>query len=103
IYIVLIKPARLHTPRMKCTGIGTGINFAVFALPRQPDLQIVGFGGGENYVAATEGDHTVRQLKQLQDLLGVSGQFFQRLSGLLRDRKSTRLNSSHVKISYAVF
>src|SRR5690606_41571332 len=25
------------------------------------------------------------------------------IKGLLRDRKSTRLNSSHVKISYAVF
>src|SRR5699024_12383058 len=28
---------------------------------------------------------------------------FQCISGILRDRKSTRLNSSHVSISYAVF
>src|SRR5690606_18540534 len=29
--------------------------------------------------------------------------FFGKLAGLAEDRKSTRLNSSHVKISYAVF
>src|SRR5690606_28708800 len=52
---VRITPAGLHTPCLKITGVGTGRNFAVFALPRQPDFQIVGFGGGETYVAATEG------------------------------------------------
>src|SRR5690606_8893229 len=36
---------------------------------------------------------------------GPSGEFgqFNKSSDLTRDRKSTRLNSSHVKISYAVF
>src|SRR5690606_41742051 len=31
------------------------------------------------------------------------GEEFLRIAALLADRKSTRLNSSHVKISYAVF
>src|SRR5690606_42100641 len=34
---------------------------------------------------------------------GVSAYPGRRFSGKVRDRKSTRLNSSHVKISYAVF
>src|SRR5690606_41684826 len=48
-----------------------------------------------------------------QIVLGVSGKEFRAITwlgallggmiGLLQDRKSTRLNSSHVKISYAVF
>src|SRR5207249_11474546 len=41
------------------------------------------------------------------DQIGLSerlyGQTFADMSGLARDRKSTRLNSSHVSISYAVF
>src|SRR5699024_11431362 len=40
----------------------------------------------------------------LLDLLhAVRGQFRQRVDVRFRDRKSTRLNSSHVSISYAVF
>src|SRR6266511_743586 len=35
--------------------------------------------------------------------LSASGGVFTALIDTLRDRKSTRLNSSHVKISYAVF
>src|SRR5690554_7189469 len=35
---------------------------------------------------------------------GMAGQvMFENRPGYLRDRKSTRLNSSHVRISYAVF
>src|SRR5690606_40513825 len=32
-----------------------------------------------------------------------AGPWLQQINALLKDRKSTRLNSSHVKISYAVF
>src|SRR3989442_4372267 len=35
--------------------------------------------------------------------LKVFGRFEAQLANTLRDRKSTRLNSSHVRISYAVF
>src|SRR5690349_22731679 len=49
---------------------------------------------------------------QMADQLGISGSYLNHLERnqrpvtagiLLRDRKSTRLNSSHVEISYAVF
>src|SRR5207302_8633819 len=40
---------------------------------------------------------------QLHMCLGQCWSEVQRLQGELLDRKSTRLNSSHVKISYAVF
>src|SRR5699024_11365899 len=39
---------------------------------------------------------------QVNQLTSFSYLFFQRLM-VIRDRKSTRLNSSHVSISYAVF
>src|SRR5690606_40101172 len=47
-------------------------------------------------------------LKQLADLLGGKSTGdaktdLERLTERMEDRKSTRLNSSHVKISYAVF
>src|SRR5690606_40771294 len=43
------------------------------------------------------GDHVVG----LEAVLDVDGELAE--AALLEDRKSTRLNSSHVKISYAVF
>src|SRR5699024_11703329 len=43
-------------------------------------------------------------LRLRRRVLGVGGVVgIQRLTALLQDRKSTRLNSSHVSISYAVF
>src|SRR5207302_10682084 len=46
----------------------------------------------------------LQQIQHLQygDALPIGGKFPDRVSAV-RDRKSTRLNSSHVKISYAVF
>src|SRR5690554_7415022 len=43
--------------------------------------------------------------KELASLVGIDGSSLVRLLDTLesRDRKSTRLNSSHVRISYAVF
>src|SRR5690606_42128810 len=53
------------------------------------------------------GDDVLRggQLGDLADTLGVQdvGRVQGNLGGLLQDRKSTRLNSSHEKISYPVF
>src|SRR2546430_4142642 len=45
---------------------------------------------------------SVKDLFTQLPLLEVADGFWQR-AGLLRDRKSTRLNSSHSQISYAVF
>src|SRR2546430_13556651 len=45
----------------------------------------------------------VRRIEQQQDLATLRGHVRQRIADLLGDRKSTRLNSSHSQISYAVF
>src|SRR5690606_41014574 len=46
----------------------------------------------------------IRQIEPLDyDLCVLTGDYRQRTWGPVEDRKSTRLNSSHVKISYAVF
>src|SRR5690606_40132181 len=42
-----------------------------------------------------------KKLLDIGDIIGVTGYVFTTQTG--EDRKSTRLNSSHVKISYAVF
>src|SRR5690349_21981379 len=43
-------------------------------------------------------------LAEAADRLGLTGELSEALGGVrARDRKSTRLNSSHVEISYAVF
>src|SRR5690625_5464290 len=46
---------------------------------------------------------TAHQRFQLRKLTFQLGDFAAELLGFLQDRKSTRLNSSHVAISYAVF
>src|SRR3989442_6635571 len=48
-------------------------------------------------------NHAVRGLRAVDRRRRGSAQHFYRLDVDLRDRKSTRLNSSHVRISYAVF
>src|SRR5690606_40496659 len=47
-------------------------------------------------------DERIDQLHQRHELIGVACGKAPDLGRGLRDRKSTRLNSSHVKISYAV-
>src|SRR5690349_24260282 len=43
------------------------------------------------------------ELRSLHRIVGVFRVLKRILRGVIRDRKSTRLNSSHVEISYAVF
>src|SRR3712207_7641940 len=58
-------------------------------------------GAEEGQVA---GDDLVEQPRQLRlDPLLDGGLVLGRVAGVERDRKSTRLNSSHANISYAVF
>src|SRR3712207_7247340 len=45
----------------------------------------------------------VGTLRRLEQLLGVAGVLLPVVREQPRDRKSTRLNSSHANISYAVF
>src|SRR5256885_5795096 len=47
------------------------------------------------------GTYSREALQQLRSDTGI--QYEQRMQGILQDRKSTRLNSSHLVISYAVF
>src|SRR5690606_41998761 len=48
-------------------------------------------------------DQLRHTLKGFKIQAGVAPEEFQQVTGISPDRKSTRLNSSHVKISYAVF
>src|SRR2546426_7450292 len=48
-------------------------------------------------------DHLLRQLAHIAAELRSVGMTSRQISSALRDRKSTRLNSSHLVISYAVF
>src|SRR5690606_13076526 len=57
---------------------------------------VPGRDGGERTLLASEDSVTAGGVRDAYDL-----QLFREADG--RDRKSTRLNSSHVKISYAVF
>src|SRR5690606_40588071 len=69
----------------------------VEALGAAPDgvEELVGLGGGED-----EDDVVGRLLERLEE--GVARCLGEHVR-LVEDRKSTRLNSSHVKSSYAVF
>src|SRR5207249_9847547 len=66
-------------------------------------LQMIGwlvalvYNAVADFAAALDGDYEGCHVSTLQR------KFFNRSGRLYRDRKSTRLNSSHVSISYAVF
>src|SRR5437773_12497265 len=49
------------------------------------------------------GQDAVRSAGEFHKRLGLTGVILTKLDGDARDRKSTRLNSSHITISYAVF
>src|SRR5690606_40614153 len=55
-----------------------------------------------NYVSPEDGFHVRIGSNEFFDML-FDNQKFTELDAGVEDRKSTRLNSSHVKISYAVF
>ena len=48
---LFVPEARVHAARLERLEIGAGGNFAVGALARQPDLDVVGLGSGETHVA----------------------------------------------------
>lgn len=79
-----VAPARLHAPRLEIAAVGAGGDFPVLVLARHPNFQIVGLGRAKAHVAGAQGQHAVRQFEPLQYLLGIGGQFLQRLVGLGR-------------------
>src|SRR5690606_41372401 len=101
---------------MSCyySTIRTILNFLSFPTRRSSDLKLtvngnphfgMGFytrAGSESAIIAVKGkpkiaSHGVRAVRS-----AVIGRHSEK-PAMFRDRKSTRLNSSHVKISYAVF
>src|SRR5688572_30895123 len=52
---------------------------------------------------ARSGDGNPVPIAQIAERRAMPVQFLEQLFSTLRDRKSTRLNSSHSQISYAVF
>ena len=76
--------SRFHPSRLKIAAVAARGDFAISALPRQPDLQIVGFGGGESRVAGAKRDDAIRQFQFLQNRLGVIRHLFERLVGFAR-------------------
>jgi hypothetical protein len=70
------KP-RLHAPGLEGLAVAAGADLAVGALPRQPDLEVIGLGGAEAHVAGAQRHHAVGQLQRLQHGLGVAHHLFQ--------------------------
>src|SRR5256885_9917657 len=61
-----------------------------FLQPREAQRRPIGMGGGWKH-------------RPYQKIVGAAGVRGLRLPQVVQDRKSTRLNSSHLVISYAVF
>src|SRR3989442_9678835 len=69
-------------------------------------LRVAGLAVEEPDVLSDEGAHGGRRLEQRDELLAADllvAPVRAFVGENIRDRKSTRLNSSHVRISYAVF
>ena len=54
--------------------VGAGGDFAVELLAGEPDLEVVGLGGGEAHVAGAEQHAAVGQAEEFEDALGVAGE-----------------------------
>src|SRR5215831_16517389 len=65
--------ARLHTLRLEPAAIRAARNLAIGPLPRQPDLDIVGFLRRESHVAGRQHDDTIRKAKPFQHFLRAGG------------------------------
>src|SRR5947209_13916699 len=72
---------------------GTGAAFRVTFVPY----------GGEGEEAAVAGERSFHELQQVRAFLKMLGKERSPATAASSDRKSTRLNSSHANISYAVF
>src|SRR5574337_1124678 len=106
-----VADTRLQATRLEILAVGAAGNLPVSLLAGQPHLEVVGLGRTEAHVAGAQQQLAVWQAESLQHFLGVADHLLQlqvRVLGTrdlhhLEDRKSTRLNSSHHSISYAVF
>ena len=81
---LFVAIARLHATCLEGAEVGTGGNFAVSVLRRQPDFKVVGFGRREAHVAGTQSHASVGQFQFLKNDFGLASQFFMRLGGFFR-------------------
>ena len=59
--------ADLCTACLEILEVRAGGNFNIAIVRRHPDLNVVGFGGGEAQIAGRETNHAVRQAQKLQE------------------------------------
>ena len=69
---VLGAAAGVHAAGLEVAAVRAARDLAVAALPRQPDLEVVGPAGGEAGVAGSQRHHPVGQLQPLQHGLGAT-------------------------------
>src|SRR5207302_7062180 len=86
-------------------GVGSASVVTVTPLTRQANMpvQVFGMDDDEHSFGGTEIRAISEDYFQTMRIPVLEGRAFLQTDGAGRDRKSTRLNSSHVKISYAVF
>jgi hypothetical protein len=63
--------ARVHAPGLEVAAVGARGDLAVAALPRQPDLEVVGLARAEAGVAGAERQDAVGQAQATEHLLGA--------------------------------
>src|SRR5690606_41321831 len=83
----------------------SGLHLVLHSFPTRRSSDLEGFPGSTELAAirdVTSRGYTDHQMVDSMNLIHMNGRIYDPELGRL-DRKSTRLNSSHVKISYAVF
>ena len=74
-----IAPPRLHAACLEIVVVAARGDFAITALPRQPDLDVVSLGRPEADITRTQDDDAIRQLQLLQYDLRVAGELLERV------------------------
>src|SRR5690606_40191812 len=90
------SPLYPYTTLFRSNGVALGLVLLLFVgLFKFPD-QVIGVMAGPFYLDSGFSKADIATVSKIFGIwMGIGGAFL--------DRKSTRLNSSHVKISYAVF
>src|SRR5690625_6217164 len=88
-------------------GIGTFYMQSALSASKYPDFKLRKLNGDEAEVepVVIDGVYSLGSMNPINERLQLTaeGSHYSREASYVEDRKSTRLNSSHVAISYAVF
>ena len=87
-----LAAAGVHAPRLEVAAVRAGRDLAIRALPRQPDLDVVGLARGEAHVARAEQHDPVGQAQAPQHLLRRRRHALMLGGGLLRRRDGDQLD-----------